>query len=660
MAQILRRARGVVLILAMALVAAAVSVIAQRGPTANGTLPSVIFTAPPQTPIPEGIGRITGRVFDRDLNTPIPNATVVLSYLAPAQNASPLRQAVAGREVDTDERGEFAATNLAFGDYSIAALADGYTRARRFGSTIENGERVSLSAGRPDGAASFRLSRVASVSGVVRGADGQPVAMAPVRIYHHVFSGTALVWQPMPVNAFTDEAGRYRFRNAPPGDYIVGVHFRTQSIPASVSDLFWRAPGAPETLALRARLTESNAVQPPPPTLSSTAGVFAADGYRWGQLDAMQFVKLPSGAVPGAVMNRTTFADGAATIPEAAVISLAPGDARTDVDIRVRQVAGVKVSGTLIGRPEQIAHVGLRLLPFSEADVLQTFPGEVSATVTDAEGRFAFLAVPPGAVAIDSWIMSSLGAPVDGRPQPMTRTLTGAVRYSLDVLSQDILDLKVPVLPPLTVRGRMMFEAGDSRLPEASLSVLTLTPVSTRSAVQRPKAVGTDFMFDGLAPGRYILNAAGTGSWTVRSMTVGGKETLHRAFELTDADVTTVVVTMAPGLSRLTGFVRDTAGLGLEGAQVVLFPADYRGWIEGGAASAASRSVIAGPTGSFTMTGISDGDYRIIAFASSIDNDWKPLSSLSILAPLAQEVRVTNGQVVNVEVRKVLPDIPRR
>ena len=61
---------------------------------------------------------------------------------------------------------------------------------------------------------------------------------------------------------------------------------------------------------------------------------------------------------------------------------------------------------------------------------------------------------------------------------------------------------------------------------------------------------------------------------------------------------------------------------------------------------------------SYSILGFPDGEYIILAFAESVNNGWRPLSSLETLAPLAQRVRIEGGRTHSLDVRVVLPDVP--
>jgi protocatechuate 3,4-dioxygenase beta subunit len=641
----------------MLLLCAAVA--AQRGAAAGGVLPTQIWTPPPETPIPEGVGRINGRVLDRESDAPIRNATVTVAYLGPTAQQGGLRRPVASRVLTTDETGQFAASNLTTGDYSVFATMVGYTRARRLGWTIDSGQSVVLSTARLDGATTLKLARVASVSGVVTDAIGAPLAGACVRIYHHMFSGSQLLWQPMPVNAFTDAAGRYQFTSAPPGEYIVAVYYRSLSLPSSVFDILWSQGSAEAADRLRARFADSEVFFLRTPLLPVSGATTQTEGYRWAVRDAAEQVLKPGN--PSTSGNATTYYPGARSMAEAQILNLNDGDRLNDVNIRVRRTEGVRIAGTLAGTPDQVAHVGLRLMPLDHQDVMQTFPGEVAATVTDAGGRFSFFAVPPGSVYLDTLVTAG-GAAVPNLARG-PRTPVYGIRQVIDVGRTDISDLTVPVREWRHIRGRFVYEPNASIPASVPPPVnISLASVGTSRVMTALRTVTSPpaFSFDEVPPGRFIIAVPNTGNWTVKSVTLGGRDVLNRAIDVVDADVANVIITMTTGINRLTGFVRDKDGLGLEGVMVSTFPANYRGWHDGGRFSGGVRSSLTGPRGAYSVSGLPDGDYLIVAFTNEVERDWQSLTALNAIAPLAQPVRFEGGRANTLDVRAVLREIPAK
>jgi len=624
---------------------------AQRGPGTAGVVMPPSTSATPMTAIPPGNGVITGRVLDRDDRSPI-SAVRVTVRLIPVPGSP--QTGIAGATITPNERGEFVLKGIATGRYSIRADGLGRSRDRRLSSLLPD-EIVTLSDSRLDAALTILMSRTGGISGAVTGRSGAPMAGVPVRLLRHEFTSPSLLWRPLPVVALTDESGQYRFTNAPSGEYIVGVYYRSLSFPISVSDAYWKAgaPGAADQL--QARFAESGAMAPPIP-VPSAAGTL--DGYRWTIFDSLDR-SLPPRAPPSVLPYPwTTYSPAATTIRDAAVIDLDAGEERTGVNVSIREISGVRVAGKLVGDPAQVAHVGLRLMPAAEDDVRITFPNEIATAVSDAQGRFTFIGVPPGAAVLQSVVAVLTTTP----PQPPRRATVAWVRQPVDVGARDITGLEVPIGPPLTLRGRLAFDPDGpgpfEPKPPAGIVRVSATPTLSQPPTVIPVTEPFQFAFGQLIGGRYLIDVGGAGNWMVRSVTVGGKEVLNRAFDVT-GDVTDVVVTMSTAITRLMGAVLKDDGTPIEGAQVVMIPADYRRWIADGRALGAYRSALTNVGGRFAMNGLPAGDYLLVAFASAVDNDWQSPAALDALAAGAQPVRLDAGKFSVIDVRKVLATVPR-
>lgn len=614
-------------------------------------MPSQIRGTPPRTPIPPGPGRIVGRVLDRELHTPVANASVSVEYLGPGSGSGGLRPAVASRALTTDDAGGFVAADLAVGDYTVVASADGYTPARRMGTTIDPGEPVTISVNRLDASVTVRHSRVGVISGAVSDSTGSAVAGATVRILHSVFSSPVmpLLWQPMPVVTATDGNGRYAFTNVPPGDYIIGVIYKSVSIPVAVFDGFWKPSSPAEGDRLRARLADSQSVTPPAPAPAVAGPASTVDRHRWFVNNAIDLPLRTTDFLVEGGRRMTTFSGGADSVATAEVIAVEPGATRSDVNIRLRSGRGVKVSGVLVGKADLIAHVGLRLLPPAEHDVLQTFGGELASTITDAEGGFTFLDVPPGAAVLESVITSAAyGAP--GLPPGIPRrTPELFVRARLDVPGIGLSDIKVPVRPLMNIRGRFEFE-GESPAPRPAPTIVSLSAAGVRNPNVRARATSaTEFAFEGLLPGRALFYVPGFRDWRVKSIAAGGRNLLGQAVHLEDTDLNDVVITFAIGHNRVTGIVRTPAGAIVNGAQVVVFPADFREWAGNGRSTMTSRTMRTAAAGTYNVATIADGEYYFAAFELDMARDWERLSSLEAISKVATKLRVSGGQTLTMD-----------
>lgn len=647
------RSRTSALLLPLVVLCAVPVLLAQRGPGTGG----VIWPPSPEPalgPIPEGVGRLSGRVLDRDLKAPIANVNVTIRLVPTGPQGGP---ANAGTIVATDRLGEFTVRGIGLGRYTLQAAALGYSPAHRL-SMPSVSEIVTLTSAKADGAVTLSLSRTGGLAGKVTDATGAPMIGVPVRVLRTVVVSPRIVWQPIPAVALTDRDGGYRFTNAPAGDYITGVYYRSVAMPATVSAALWDPAAREAADALRARLAESSATVFSSPL---SGGSIDVGGYRWSIFDALDRPILSTSALPGDAVHASSYGSAAAHLVTAAdPITLDAGEFRDGVNIVVRKVKGVRVSGLLVGDPAQVAHVGLRLMPPDEDELYQTFPQELATTISDAQGRFSFFAVPPGPATI-----ASVTAGLTSAPGTMPRRATTAwVRQRIDVGSADTAGLKVGIRPPLTLRGRIVLDASGPGAPVSRppLSVLRLSAAAT---ISQPPVINAgndagEFAFTQLVSGRYRLDVQPYATWVVRSVTVGGKETLNRYLDVGDRDIDNVVVTMSTSFNRVSGNVFDTSGAPIEGAQVVMFPADYREWMANGRPPGAVRTTASAMGGRFIANGLPDGEYLLVAFTSPVENDWQSPAALHAMAQAAQRVRLEGAQSITVQIRGALSEVPKK
>jgi len=231
--------------------------------------------------------------------------------------------------------------------------------------------------------------------------------------------------------------------------------------------------------------------------------------------------------------------------------------------------------------------------------------------------------------------------------------------------STDLIGLKVGVRPPLTLRGRIDLDSSGPA-PSVSTPPLNALRLSAAATVSQPPVISAgdkagEFVFSQLVSGRYRLDVFPSGVWGPQSVTIGGKEVLNRFFDVGDQDVDGVVVTMSTSFNRVSGRVCcDASGSGVEGAQVVLFPANYREWVANGRPPGAIRTGTSSADGRFAANGLPDGEYLLVAFTSTVENDWQALKALDAIASVADRVRLQGAQSISVQTRGVLQEIPRK
>jgi hypothetical protein len=132
-----------------------------------------------------------------------------------------------GRPNTTDEQGAFEILSLAPGVYTVRAGGAGFGASSAWGAAVRSGVTVGA-----DSAAyvEFELQAPGTIAGVVRGAEGEPLADASV----FVRDAKGVLINPFS-NTRTDGLGRFRYESAAPGEYSVAARGASSATGASSS-----------------------------------------------------------------------------------------------------------------------------------------------------------------------------------------------------------------------------------------------------------------------------------------------------------------------------------------------------------------------------------------------------------------------------------------
>ena len=145
--------------------------------------------------------------------------------------------------------------------------------------------------------------------------------------------------------------------------------------------------------------------------------------------------------------------------------------------------------------------------------------------------------------------------------------------------------------------------------------------------------------------------------WTLESTTLGGRNLDESPLELGTSDVGGVVVTFTDHPSEIRGTVHaastaTTATADLD-ATVVIFPSNYRDWIDHGMSTRRQRTATVGKSGNFTLSGLPPGDYLAAAVnPEAIDNPRDP-KTFDALARIASHFALTAGEKKSIDLTVV-------
>ena len=616
----------------------------------------------PATPTPTGL--VVGQVVDAATGRAIPGAVVTLApYVPPAPASAQLVDMGLGapapqnaRRGLTSESGRFLFRDLPAGRYEITSTTPGYAAAvlgqnRPMGP----GQPVDLADGQKLGAVTVSMWKFGTISGTVVDELGEPAVGVTVRYLRRVIAGgkvrfATIAAQGSPI---TDDRGMYRIAALPPGEYAIGVMFNPSTAPISVVDANTTAAeaGTSTTAEISRRLQGSA-------TSASTA-----TGFRVGDLVLHQpssgALVLPPPAANGRLMAyQTTFHPSAPTPSLATLVAVKPGEERAGVNLQLRLVPAVPISGTITGPDGPGSFLGITLVAPSGVDYQSEGVAEAGSTISDANGSFTFLGVPAGDYLLKIRYYPRPVAAA-GAPPPEIPAEPGLwAILPIAVGNADVTNLGVVLRRNMQVRGRVQFTGAGQPPPADQIQRLQITLQWAEGRTSAPlppvgRALPDGTFFTGAYAGnRYIIAAlTPPAGWALKSAMWNGRDISVEAFDL-DTDISDVVLTFTDRTTELSGTV--TGPRGPDGAaEVIVFPADSLAWREIGVTTRRSRNLRPDRSGRFGTSGLPAGDYFVAAVPGGSLRDWNDPRFLEQLMPSAARVTLGDGEKKSVDVKTV-------
>lgn len=381
----------------------------------------------------------------------------------------------------------------------------------------------------PGGRGSLTVAN-ASIVGSVRNETGQPLAGLTVRAIQR-FSPPATGESRYVVagTGRTSASGEYRLLGLGADNYLVDVPLSQITMPVAVAERYASGGTAPGANAIFLRIADS--FGPPPATAGARIGAF-----RIQTMGAFSEAPRPRPPLENAVfVYPSRFYPSAPTIGEGRVVSLRAGE-QFQADLVLPSVRGRQVSGRLLGPVDEVAHLGVRLVPQEDdAHLFRDLDFQQAATVTNEQGAFTFIGVPPGRYVLKVLFVPSVvpgapgsaarvGARGGGSPTPAVVDHIRWAERMLTVAEADLERVEVPLRPALRVSGRVVF---DSAVPPETVSQMTVSLVKERPdpiPPPAPQPVSSDgtFTVRVYGPGSYSPVVSGLPRWQVQSILVGG------------------------------------------------------------------------------------------------------------------------------------------
>jgi hypothetical protein len=516
----------------------------------------------------------------------------------------------------TDGEGRFAFAELPTGRFTVSAAKEGYPpmsygakRAYRAGAGVflQAGERV-------EGLA-LTLPRGAVMAGTVYDEAGAPMPGVPVMAWEvrtSLGGERTLGYVGDTVTVITDDRGAYRLFGLPAGDFTVGTTWYYSGQPYEVrlpTAAEFKAAFQPAAMPTSGAPTRPPAQPAPEPARYNYAPVFT-----------------PGAADP---MAATTF-------------SLAPGEVREGIDLRMLFQPMSRIEGTVVNPWGSAASYGLSITRRSPVQALNI--GLVTGTKTD--GTFVSGSLSPGPYSVvvetrrsaDSPPLWAMADVILGSGEPSVVTLT--------------------LQPAVTVTGRLEFHEGalppPADLSKVVVSLIAMGPI--RPEIETKVDATGAVSITGIIPGSYMIRASVPGpapvgtnpAWSVRAVKVGTTDVTDRAFDVTAAGLSNLAIGFTDQVSELSGLLTTPTGEPETDYFIVALPADRAYWTQ-----LTRRVVSTRPDGSgrYSFRGLPAGDYRLAVTTDLVPLDLREVSTLEPLAAQSVPVSLSTGQKVTMNLR---------
>ena len=607
-----------------------------------------------------------GRVVDGSSNKPIQGAMVGLTVqVAPSPTGGASVVAIPGfrpQAVTTGSDGLFVFSALPKGTFLLVSMLPG---ANAFlSASMQSTQMVTLAEGEKLNDVEVRFSRPGVVAGQVRDERGDPVEGISISLLRVTSTGGKRSLT-VTRSTTTDDRGVFRMAGVPSGDYGVCALFSRRMAPLAAG--LAQASGSSD----QQRTMSGSGAQSP-----------SGSGYRVGD-----FVLISSSAqrnvdpAPREDGRFSVFADvcypSAPTVQDMEIVRVESGQERAQMDMVLRVVPSVRISGTLVGPSNRLSGMAVHLYPSAPGAVATNGAMWAAQTVTDPQGGFGFVGVPQGSYVLRvAYVVRSESAEINefvnrlqAQGQPVPAELSAMLAQRANVADEPTLWATAPITigetdvsgvtlalregPRMT--GAIVFDGSKERPPASALTSASVSLDSLESQttnVQPRGRVAADgtFAVSGIVPGLYLArpNFSFPG-WTIKSIVAGGRNVLDDPIDVGGSDMTGVVITMTDRPIDVSGTVRNRDGQPDRRALVVVFPSDRARWSQA-TAGRRMRTATVSRQGTFSLSGLPAGEYFIAAINDQAGATWQDPKVLDILSRTATLLSLRDGDRRTVDV----------
>jgi hypothetical protein len=527
---------------------------------------------------PVGTGVIAGKVVAADTGRPVKRARVIA-----AGGGRP-------RAATTDDQGRFRITALPPGTYSITATKTGFVDGA-FGQrrALRTGTPVDLAEAQQRADVDMKLSRGGVITGRVLDEDGEPLSRAMVTVLRQQYVRGEKQMTPAGTDQ-SDDRGQFRIFGLPPGDYFVSA-----------------AAGGVEQ-ALRQ---------------------LAASG-RGG----LEQVPESSGYAP-------TYYPGVIAAGDATRVKLAASQELSGIDFQLQIVPLATVKGVVVGGaamvmlvPEEGGAPGGRGGGGRGSVLGAALPGGGLRSSTRQDGTFSIANVTPGKYTIIARADGGTG----GGPKIASQPL---------VVAGEEVNVVLTPAPGVVLSGSVTIESAGTPSP-TSFATFRVNPVPLGSSAAMPRMVrpaqanvSGEFSVPDVTAGLYVIRATGPRGWTMKSVSIGGREVTDQPLDVKSENVSGINIVFTDRVSGLSGTVRDGRGNAVSDLTVILFPLDENLWLPQSRRILTARADAAGV---YKLTAVPDGDYLVAAVDDVEPGEWFDPLFLEGLKAHATKVKIAEGE----------------
>ena len=335
-----------------------------------------------------------------------------------------------------------------------------------------------------------------------------------------------------------------------------------------------------------------------------------------------------------------TFYPGTTSVGDAQRIKVDASSEQSGINFALTTVRAVRVSGTVLdsnGAPAQA------MLILQTTSIVEGPFGTAMQARSQADGTFTIRNVAPGEYTLD--VRTGQGGRGAGAGAG-ANALSDVASMPLVVGSDDVTGLTIATSKGGTIRGTVV--ADGATLPATGLQVAlqSLAGVLRGNAPPAQVSSAGTFDFTGLI-GSYVLRVDRVpDGWTVKSITVNGRDASDLPFDVRGTDQLTARVVLTNHINELTGTVRS-GGQTVTNASVVIFPDNPAQWPF---PSRRVRNTRVDGNGLFRIRGVPAGQrYLAVAVDYLEQGEFQDPEFLQKMKARATEVTLGDAETRNIE-----------